>query len=174
MRVENRVLPAGPTVVDILANGAFYYGLLRVIWPNRTGRCGPTCRFRPARDNFFQGAREGINAQLYWPGLGEVPATELVLRRLLPLARTGLDTWGVDGAVTDRLLGVIERRCTTHQNGAEWQARTFHRLTMTPGGHWTARLAGRDDPPLPRAHAQQRAGPRLAGGLSETILDRGG
>ena len=29
LRVENRVLPAGPTVVDILANAAFYYGLLR-------------------------------------------------------------------------------------------------------------------------------------------------
>ena len=31
LRVENRVLPAGPTVVDILANAAFYYGLLRVL-----------------------------------------------------------------------------------------------------------------------------------------------
>ena len=29
LRVENRVLPAGPTVVDMLANGAFYYGAVR-------------------------------------------------------------------------------------------------------------------------------------------------
>src|SRR5918995_1154546 len=31
LRVENRVLPAGPTVADILANAAFYYGLVRVL-----------------------------------------------------------------------------------------------------------------------------------------------
>src|SRR6201985_1450760 len=31
LRVENRVLPAGPTVIDTLANAAFYYGLIRVL-----------------------------------------------------------------------------------------------------------------------------------------------
>jgi len=127
LRVENRVLPAGPTVVDILANGAFYYGLLRVlaeedrpIWTRMS--------FAAAEDNFYAGARQGINAHLYWPGLGEVPATELVLRRLLPMAYEGLDRWGVDPAVRDRLLGIIEQRCTTHVNGAEWQVKAFHRI----------------------------------------------
>jgi gamma-glutamyl:cysteine ligase YbdK (ATP-grasp superfamily) len=127
LRVENRVLPAGPTVVDVLANGAFYYGLVRTlaaqdrpVWSQMS--------FRAAEDNFNEGARHGIHAQLYWPGLGTVPATELVLRHLLPLAHLGLDSWGMDSAIRDRLLGVIERRCTTQQNGAEWQARTFHRI----------------------------------------------
>ncbi len=130
LRVENRVLPAGPTVVDILANGAFYYGLLRVL-AEQDRPVWSQMSFSAARDNFYEGAREGINAQLYWPGMGEVPATELVLRRLLPLARNGLDAWGVDSSVSDRLLGVIEHRCTTHQNGAEWQARTFHHIDDT-------------------------------------------
>jgi hypothetical protein len=127
LRVENRVLPAGPTVVDILANGAFYYGTLRAlveqdrpIWSQMS--------FAAAFDNFETGARRGIDAHLYWPGLGEVPVTELVLRRLLPLAREGLAAWGVDTAVSDRLLGIIEGRCTSHQNGAEWQARMFHHI----------------------------------------------
>jgi Glutamate-cysteine ligase family 2(GCS2) len=127
VRVENRVLPAGPTVVDILANGAFYYGLLRVlaaqdrpVWSQMS--------FAAAEDNFGAGGRQGIDAQVYWPGMGEVPVTELVLRRLLPLAHEGLAAWGVDAPVRDRLLGVIEKRCTTHQNGAEWQSRTFHRI----------------------------------------------
>jgi hypothetical protein len=130
LRVENRVLPAGPTVVDVLANGAFYYGVLRAlveqdrpIWSQMS--------FSAAFDNFESGARRGIDAHLYWPGLGEVPASELVLRRLLPLAQQGLDAWGVDSTVSDRLLGIIERRCTTHQNGAEWQAKTFHRIDET-------------------------------------------
>jgi hypothetical protein len=54
--------------------------------------------------------------------------TELVLRRLLPLARQGLAEWGVDSAVSDRLLGVIERRCTTYRNGAEWQVETVRKI----------------------------------------------
>jgi hypothetical protein len=127
LRVENRVLPAGPTVVDILANGAFYYGVLRAL-VEQDRPLWSQMSFAAAFDNFEAGARHGIDAHLYWPGLGDVPATELVLRRLLPLAHQGLAAWGVDSAISDRLLGVIEGRCTTHQNGAEWQARTFHRI----------------------------------------------
>ena len=127
LRVENRVLPAGPTVVDILANGAFYYGLLRTL-VEQDRPVWSQMSFSAAQDNFETGARRGIDAQLYWPGLGEVPATELVLRRLLPLAHEGLAEWGVDTAISDRLLGIIEKRCTTLQNGAEWQVRTFHRI----------------------------------------------
>ncbi len=127
LRVENRVLPAGPTVVDILANGAFYYGLLRAL-AEQDRPVWSQMSFAAAEDNFYSGGRRGIDAQLYWPGAGEVPVTELVLRRLLPLAHEGLGAWGVDTSVSDRLLGIIEKRCTTHQNGAEWQARTFHRI----------------------------------------------
>jgi hypothetical protein len=112
LRVENRVLPAGPSVVDVLANGAFYYGLLRAL-VEQDRPLWSQMSFPAAFDNFEAGAQRGIDAHLFWPGFGEVPATELVLRRLLPLAHEGLAAWGVDAAVTDRLLGVIERRCTT-------------------------------------------------------------
>jgi gamma-glutamyl:cysteine ligase YbdK (ATP-grasp superfamily) len=127
LRVENRVLPAGPTVVDILANGAFYYGLLRLL-AEQDRPVWSQMSFVAAQDNFYAGARHGINAKIFWPGLGEVPATELVLRRLLPMAHEGLAAWGVDSTVADRLLGIIEQRCITHTNGAEWQVKTFHRI----------------------------------------------
>jgi hypothetical protein len=127
VRVENRVLPAGPTVADVLANAAFYYGLVRVlveeerpIWSQMS--------FSAAEENFHVGARDGIEARVYWPGVGEVPATELVLRRLLPMARDGLDRWGIAPADRDRLLGIVEQRCLTGRNGASWQAATFHHL----------------------------------------------
>jgi hypothetical protein len=127
LRLENRVLPAGPTVADILANAAFYYGLLhalveqdRPIWSQMS--------FPTAEENFHTGAREGIDANVYWPGVGEVPVVELVLRRLLPLAHEGLASWGVEAADRDRLLGVIEQRCLKGVNGASWQAATFHKL----------------------------------------------
>jgi len=127
LRIENRVLPAGPTICDVMANGAFYFGLLRMlayedrpVWSQMS--------FATAEDNFNEGAKRGIRAHLYWPGVGTVPVTELVLRHLLPLAHRGLAEWGVDTAVSDRLLGVIERRCISHRNGAEWIAQTFHRI----------------------------------------------
>jgi gamma-glutamyl:cysteine ligase YbdK (ATP-grasp superfamily) len=127
LRVENRVLPAGPTVVDILANAALYYGLLRVI-AEEERPLWSQMSFSAAEENFHAAARDGIDARLYWPGLGEVPAAELVLRRLLPMAHEGLSRWGVDAADIDRLLGIVERRCVTLRNGASWQAAVFHRL----------------------------------------------
>jgi hypothetical protein len=120
LRVENRILPAGPTVVDMLANAAFYFGLARQlaeeerpIWSELT--------FAAAEDNFHSGARRGIEATMYWPRLGEVRVTDLVLAELLPKAYAGLDRFGVAPAHRDRLLGVIEQRCRTGRNGATWQ-----------------------------------------------------
>jgi hypothetical protein len=125
--VENRVLPAGPTVVDIIANAAFYFGMVRMlaeaerpVWTRMS--------FASATEDFHQAARLGMEAHLYWPGLGTVPASELVLRRLLPMAHEGLDRWGVDPAERDRLLGIIERRCVSGVNGATWQVETVRRL----------------------------------------------
>ena len=127
VRVENRVLPAGPTVVDILANAAFYYGLVRMLVESERP-LWTQMSFSAAEDNLHAGARDGLDARVYWPGVGDVPVTELVLRRLLPLAHEGLERFGVDPVARDRLLGIIERRCVLEANGASWQSRTFRRL----------------------------------------------
>jgi hypothetical protein len=84
--------------------------------------------FAAAADNFHAGARDGLDARVYWPGIGDAPVTELVLRRLLPLAHEGLEHYGIDAHDRDRLLGIVERRCVTERNGASWQATAFHRL----------------------------------------------
>jgi hypothetical protein len=127
LRVENRVLPAGPTVVDTIANAAFYYGLIRTL-AEAERPLWTQMSFSAAEENFHAGARHGIAASVFWPTLGYVPVTELVLRRLLPLAHQGLDRWGVSPAERDRLLGIIEQRCLTGRNGAQWQADTLHAL----------------------------------------------
>jgi gamma-glutamyl:cysteine ligase YbdK (ATP-grasp superfamily) len=127
LRVENRVLPAGPSVADVMANAAFYYGLVRAlaeaerpIWTQMS--------FTTAADNLYEAARHGLGAHLYWPGFGEAPVAELVLRRLLPLARDGLSRWGVSPAQADYLLGIIEQRCLTGRTGAAWQIATVAAL----------------------------------------------
>ena len=127
LRVENRVLPAGPTVVDIMANAALYYGALRML-AEQDRPAWSQMSFATAEENFTRAAIDGIDATVYWPGTGDVPVTELMLRRLLPLAHEGLRAWGVDDTVRERLLGIIEARCTSGRNGATWQVDTVHRL----------------------------------------------
>lgn len=127
LRVENRVLPAGPTVVDMLANAAFYYGLLRTL-SEEDRPLWTKMSFAAAHHNFLEGAQHGLDARLYWPGLGEVTPDELVLRKLLPMAHDGLRRWGVAGEVCDRYLGVIEGRAKAGQTGSTWQVATVQKL----------------------------------------------
>jgi gamma-glutamyl:cysteine ligase YbdK (ATP-grasp superfamily) len=123
LRIENRVLPAGPSVADVLANAAFYYGLVRVLAEGQPP-VWTQLPFAAAAGNLREAARYGLGARLFWPGLGEVPAAELVLRHLLPLAREGLRRWDVDSGSAGRLLDIIEQRCQTGQTGAAWQIGT--------------------------------------------------
>ena len=119
VRVENRVLPAGPTVIDTVANAAFYFGLVRAL-AEQERPVWSQMSFTAAEENFHSAAIAGSDAQVYWPGVGQVPATELVVRRLLPLAMTGLQSWGVDDGEAGALLDVVEQRCLTGQNAAAW------------------------------------------------------
>jgi hypothetical protein len=120
LRVENRVLPAGPTVLDMLANAAFYFGLTRQL-AEEERPIWSQLPFGAAEDNFHAGARRGIEATMAWPRLGEIRVTDLVLSELLPKAHAGLDRFGVAPQHRDRLLQVIEDRCRTGRNGATWQ-----------------------------------------------------
>ena len=134
VRVENRVLPAGPTVVDTMANAAFYFGLVRAL-ADQDRPLWSQLSFSAAEENFHMCARHGLDAQVYWPGVGQVPAAELVVRRLLPLAAQGLDSWGVSAEESGRLLGIIEQRCLTGRNGATWFVDRVHAHS---GDRWTA------------------------------------
>ncbi|MEE1755515.1 glutamate--cysteine ligase [Streptomyces sp. SP18CS02] len=132
LRVENRVLPAGPTVDDVIANAAFYYGLVRAL----AEEARPVWRRMPFADadaNFETACRFGIDAELRWPrpgrngGITTVPAVKLVRDELLPLAAAGLDAWGIEAGDRDHYLGIIEQRCKRRVNGSSWQVETFHR-----------------------------------------------
>jgi hypothetical protein len=92
VRLENRVLPAGPTVVDLLANAALFYGAVRALAAQQRP-VWTQMAFQTAEQNFMTSAMRGIDAEVFWPGSGEVPVTELALRRLIPLAHDGLQLW---------------------------------------------------------------------------------
>ncbi|MGF9755496.1 glutamate-cysteine ligase family protein [Microvirga sp. 0TCS3.31] len=119
LRVENRLLAAGPTIADTIANAALWFGLVRYLVESERPLWSQMS-FSAAEENFHVAAQMGAEAQVYWPGLGQVRATELVLRRLLPMARAGLDSWGVPSEESDRYLGIIEQRCQAEASGAGW------------------------------------------------------
>jgi gamma-glutamyl:cysteine ligase YbdK (ATP-grasp superfamily) len=127
LRVENRVLPAGPTVIDMMANAALYFGLVRALAEDDRP-LWTQMPFSVAEDNFHAAARRGIEAPVWWPRLGEIRATDLFLEVLLPRAAEGLDRFGVDAGLRDKMLGIIEQRCLTGRNGASWQVETINRL----------------------------------------------
>jgi hypothetical protein len=127
LRVENRVLPAGPSAVDVVANAAFYYGALRALIDDDRPAWS-MIPFDVARWNLYSCARHGLGARIRWPGLGETGVGELVLRELLPQAHEGLRRWGVPSALRERYLGVIEGRVGSGVNGAVWQAETVRAL----------------------------------------------
>jgi hypothetical protein len=94
--------------------------------------------FGAADDNFQAAAQRGLDAVSYWPGMGEVPVGELVLRRLLPLAHQGLREWGVDDDIRERLLGIVDGRCTTGRNGARWQVEAVRAFEASGMDRWEA------------------------------------
>jgi hypothetical protein len=120
LRVENRVLPAGPTVLDMMANAAFFYGAQRVLATEKNP-LWTDMSFEAAEVNLRAAAKDGLAARLYWPGVGWVPPDELVLRKLLPAAHDGLREFGMSDAARERYLGVIEQRCLSRRTGSIWQ-----------------------------------------------------
>ncbi|MGH3978387.1 MAG: glutamate-cysteine ligase family protein [Pseudonocardiaceae bacterium] len=140
LRIENRVLPAGPTVIDVVANAAFFYGAMRALTEHERP-VWTQMSFPAAEENLYVCARNGMDAHLYWPGLGWIPPDELVLRKLLPLAHEGLRSLGVSDAARERYLGVIEQRCVARRTGSTWQRDTVRALSERAGDRRAA-LAG--------------------------------
>lgn len=124
LRIENRVIPSGPTVLDELANAAFFLGLMTAL-PDAYGDVTRLISFDEAKENFYAAARHGLKAQFTWLGGRNLPASTLILDHLLPLAHAGLKQAGIDSDDRDRYLGVIEDRVRSGQNGSAWMLRSL-------------------------------------------------
>ena len=119
LRIEARAFPAGPSIVDEVANAAFFLGLLSGMTAEYSD-IKKIFPFEDAKDNFFMAARHGLKAQFTWIGSRRVPAAALILDQLLPLARAGLKQSGIDTGDIDRYLGTIEERVRRDRSGSQW------------------------------------------------------
>ena len=124
MRIEHRILPAGPSILDMIANAAAYVGLAyALVHEGDDETLGLT--FEAARQNFYAAAREGLRAKLHWPGAGETLARDLLEQELLPRAARGLAMLDIDEEDISRYFGVLRARIACGGTGAAWQQASF-------------------------------------------------
>lgn len=142
LRIEHRVMAAGPTVLDSIANAAFFYGLVQYL-ATMESRPEEQIRFAQARDNFYAAARHGLQATVNWLDERKGNLRTLLLEQLLPWAHIGLQALDVDRDDRRDYLGIIEQRVQEAQTGSAWQR------------EWVARR-GRDMRALTQAYAEQQ------------------
>lgn len=126
VRIEHRVLPAGPSLLDMVANAALYVGLASGLGtlsrpPERD------LPFEAARASFLAAARHGLEAEITWLDGRPRPVRALLIDEVIPIARQGLAEQGVDAAEIDRWLDVVEQRVRTGRTGSVWQRRWIER-----------------------------------------------
>lgn len=127
LRIENRILPAGPTVLDQVANAALFFGLMAGM-KDLAKDIPQRLAFNDAKGNFIKAARQGLGAQLTWLDGRIVSARDLLLEDLLPIARQGLRSVGVPKDEIQRYLGVLEERTQSAVTGARWMIDGFCHL----------------------------------------------
>jgi hypothetical protein len=120
LRIEHRVVPGGPTVVDNIANAALFFGLMKHLVDSRKAP-EQQLDFVTARDNFLSAARHGLEGHVRWFDGARGTVQSLVLEHLLPMARHGLELLEIREADIERYLGIIRDRARTNRTGAAWQ-----------------------------------------------------
>ncbi len=127
LRIENRVIPSGPTILDEVANAAFFYGMMSGMALHYED-IRDHLRFENVKSNFLAAARDGIRAQMNWFDDSYLPAQDLILEQMVPLAREGLNKSGIDSGDIDRYLGVIEARIAIPRTGSRWALESIENM----------------------------------------------
>ncbi len=130
LRIENRVLAAGPTVQDEMANAAFWLGAM-IGMADKYGDVTKRMSFSDARDNFGKAAKYGIDTKFTWLDDKKITAVDLVVKKLIPIATAGLKKMKVNEADIKRYMKIIRKRAEKHMNGARWMLRAYTRLRET-------------------------------------------
>lgn len=120
IRVEHRTPAAGPTIIDSIANAAFYYGLSKNLCDEMI-ESGLPLPFAQAKDNFYQAARYGLDSNIIWFNGNKQRLQKLFISELIPRAVSGLESLGVARCDIDIYLGIVRQRIENKQNGSQWQ-----------------------------------------------------
>ena len=127
LRIENRVLPAGPTTLDEIANAALWLGAMTA-YGAELDDVRRLVTYDDVADNFAKAAQFGVDTKFNWFGEGKVPARDLLTAEIIPAAERGLRMRGIDEADVDLYGGIARERAARMATGARWQLRSFSKL----------------------------------------------
>lgn len=127
LRIENRVLPSGPTVADEMANTTFWLGLMHGM-PDEYKNLNKMIDFDDVKTNFMRAAKMGMGAMFRWIDGKPYSSQELIIKELIPLAREGLEKAGINKKDIDRNLSIIHDRAETGNSGSQWILDSFNSL----------------------------------------------
>lgn len=122
LRIEHRVMPAGPSIVDTIANAALYYGLVHAL-AQRRPLIAAALDFALCRENFYAAARDGLRAEVTWLNGQRLGLRQLLLEELIPLARRTLQALELTPGDCADYLEIITARVASGLTGAAWQRR---------------------------------------------------
>ncbi len=122
LRIEQRVVAAGPTVPDMIANAAFCFGLTQALGSQPIPP-EQDLSFAQCRANFYAAAQHGLDASITWLNGWQGSLRQLLLKELLPLAEAGLAQLDLSPQDIQEYLGILRARAESGQNGATWQRR---------------------------------------------------
>ncbi|MGF1510743.1 MAG: CBS domain-containing protein [Myxococcota bacterium] len=137
LRIENRALPSGPTPVDAMANAAFWFGLISCVC-NEYQDVPARFEFARAKANFYRAAQRGLHAVFEWPDGRTWTAQDLILQRLLPMAKEGLQAQHIDGSDIDRYIEILRHRVSVGRTGSQWMLSSLD--AMGDRGTWSERM----------------------------------
>jgi hypothetical protein len=145
-RIEHRVIAAGPSVLDVIANAVLFLGLFEHLM--RAPRSDELrLPFGVARDNFYAAAHHGLESPVRWSDGRTHRLGDLLGAHLLTAAADGLLAAGVPRADAEPWLDILRERVTGGQTGSAWQ-------TAWVGRH------GADFAALVDAYSERQAGGR--------------
>ncbi|NGP76553.1 CBS domain-containing protein [Balneolaceae bacterium YR4-1] len=127
LRIENRYLPSGPTIVDEAANAAFWTGLMHGI-PDRYRNIHQKMHFADVRNNFFSAAKLGLQSQFTWLDDHLVTAQDLILDEMIPIAENGLQKAEINEQDIEKYLGIIKDRVKKGKTGSHWMMDSYNQL----------------------------------------------
>ncbi|MDX1627318.1 MAG: CBS domain-containing protein, partial [Fulvivirga sp.] len=138
LRIENRLLPAGPTIIDQVANTAFWTGLMHGM-PDTYADLPNRMAFEDAKINTLKAARYGLTSQFRWIEGKKIKAAKLIEKELLPIAEKGLAKAKVHHGDVEKYLQIIRDRVQSEQTGSQWMLDTWRELEMLETGEAKAR-----------------------------------
>ena len=146
LRIEHRVVPAGPSIVDIVVNAAFFFGLVQGLVEHHAD-FRQRLPFPAARENFYRAARDGLDARLRWLDGRQLPARRVLLEELLPLAEQGLAGLGLDSGEVQHYLNIMASRVERRRSGSDWQrafvARHGGDMCALTAAYWANQESGK-------------------------------